>query len=112
MRKGQCLTAVETFRREPLNSFRGPKISISIFRNLLLPREKRLRFFVGIEYENLPLFCYVYKAVGHSLDSCIKSSNGPLNFDIGNKKKPSQIYVRLRVTMLCMVQFLFQQQQG
>lgn len=62
MRKGQCLTAVETFRREPLNFFRGPKISIPIFRKLLLPRY-RFVCLALLKSISAPTFCLISRVV-------------------------------------------------
>lgn len=59
----------------------------------VLVKRKGFTYFIGIEYENLPLFYSAFKVVGHSLESCRKSSKEPLNNDLGNKKALAQIYV-------------------
>lgn len=39
-------------------------------RDEILVERHGFAFFIGIQYERLPLFCSSYKVIGHSLENC------------------------------------------
>lgn len=68
-------------------------------REQILVEREGFAFFVDIEYERLPLFCYSCGIIGHSLVECRKcgKTQDLMKDQTLNSKKPSARYVPKKV---------------